>query len=165
MVRRNAARIARWLHQLFEASLVIKGTLASTEALSGLGLLFTSNAMILAFVDWLTRNELAQEPTDEMALWVRHLAETFSIETQHFYALYLISHGTLKLAMVLLLAIRVLWAYPASMAVLAGFVVYQLHHWTITGSPVLLALTGFDLFMIALVWREWRSLKSVAKAN
>ncbi len=28
----------------------------------------------------------------------------FSIETQHFYALYLLSHGALKLAMVLLLA-------------------------------------------------------------
>jgi len=162
MVRRNAARIARWLHQLFEASLVIKGVLAVAEALSGLGLLLTTNAMILAFVDWLTRNELAQEPTDAMALWVRRLAQTFSMETQHFYAIYLISHGALKLVMVLLLAFRVVWAYPAAMVVLAGFVVYQLHHWTVTGSPVLPVLSGFDLLMIWLVWREWRDLRSVA---
>jgi uncharacterized membrane protein len=165
MVRRNAARIARWLHQLFEASLVIKGILAASEAISGLGLLFTSNALILGFVQWLTRNELAQTPEDEMARWTEHLARSFSIEIQHFYAVYLLSHGALKFLMVILLAARVRWAYPAAMVVLAGFVAYQLHGWSQSGSLVLLALSGFDLVMIGLVWREWRALKSPQPAT
>ena len=32
----------------------------------------------------------------------------------------------LKLAMVVMLWARILWAYPAAMAVLSGFVIYQL---------------------------------------
>ncbi|MCB2144224.1 MAG: DUF2127 domain-containing protein, partial [Rhodobacteraceae bacterium] len=65
-----------------------------------------------------------------------------------------------KLAMVVLLAARVAWAYPAAMVVLGGFVAYQLHQWTISGSSVLLALSAFDLVMIALVWREWRGMRA-----
>jgi uncharacterized membrane protein len=159
MVRRHAARLGRWLHGLFEASLVIKGLLASAEAIAGLGLLLTPNLTILTLVNWLTHYEIAQDPQDQMAQWFRHAAEAFPIQTQHFYAVYLIGHGALKLAMVAMLARRVLWAYPAAMAVLAGFVLYQLYHWTGSHSPFLLMLSGFDLFMIGLVWREWIMLK------
>lgn len=130
--------------------------------MAGLGLLVTSNHLILSAVAWLTRNEIAQDPTDSMALWMRHAVDAFPIETQHFYALYLMGHGALKLAMVLLLARRVLWAYPVSMAVLAGFIVYQLHHWTGTHSPPLLVLSAFDAIMIGLVWREYRALRAGA---
>ncbi|MEI2686532.1 MAG: DUF2127 domain-containing protein [Cypionkella sp.] len=159
MLKRNALRLARWLHGLFEASLLIKGLLAASEAVSGLGLLLTPNSMIQNFVDWMTRNELTQEPSDAMAQWFSHLAQSLSIQTQHFYALYLMGHGFLKLIMVLLLQKRVIWAYPASMLVLAGFVMYQLDQWTDGHSPVLLMLSGFDTFMILLVWREWRVLR------
>ena len=60
-----------------------------------------------------------------MATWFRSLAEAFTIQSQHFYALYLLGHGLLKFTMVLMLSRRILWAYPAAMAMLAGFVVYQ----------------------------------------
>ncbi|MCX7889263.1 MAG: DUF2127 domain-containing protein [Rhodobacteraceae bacterium] len=155
-IRRSA--LGRWLHWLFGASLVIKGLLASAEALAGLGLLLTPNDTILRFVAWLTRHEIAQDPTDPMATWMRHAAEAFPGSTQHFYALYLMGHGILKLGMVVLLARRVRWAYPAAMAVLAGFVVYQVHHALGAPSPVLVVLSLFDSAMILLVWREWREL-------
>jgi uncharacterized membrane protein len=159
MLAANAARLARWLHQLFEASLVIKGLLAASEAVAGLGLWLTPNKSILLLVIWLTRNEIAQDPSDEMAIWFRHAAEAFPIQTQHFYALYLLAHGLLKLLMVGMLARRVLWAYPAAMAVLAGFVLYQMHQWTQSHSSVLFLLSGFDLFMIGLVWREFNEMR------
>ncbi|MCF1708667.1 DUF2127 domain-containing protein [Tabrizicola sp. J26] len=154
-----------WLwHELFEASLVIKGLLAGSEALAGLGLLLTSNNLILRFVAWLTSHELTQDPTDPMATWTQHTMAAFSIETQHFFAIYLLTHGALKLAMVLLLARRILWAYPAAMAMLTGFILYQMNHWTHTHSPALLVLTAFDAFMIYLVWREYRTLKTTRLA-
>lgn len=166
MTRPAPKRGLAWLwHELFEASLVIKGLLAGSESLAGLGLLLTSNHLILRFVAWLTHHELTQDPTDPMATWTRHAMEAFSIETQHFYAIYLMTHGGLKLAMVLLLARRILWAYPAAMALLAGFILYQLNHWTHTHSPALLVLTAFDAFMIYLVWREYRALKAPQPAG
>ena len=157
MVSTHVARIAKLLHQLFEASLVIKGLLAGAEALAGVGLLVASNGIVLRFVDWLTQYEIAEDPTDRMAQAARHYADAFSIETQHFYALYLISHGGLKLGMVIALALGAMWAYPGAMAILAGFVAYQLYTWAQDGSAFLLVLSGFDLFMIWLVWQEWQA--------
>lgn len=160
MLWKHAERMARWLHGLFEASLLIKGLLAASEAFSGLGLLLTPNHVIMGFVAWMTRNELTQDPQDDMAQWFAHLVQSLSIQTQHFYAIYLMAHGGLKLAMVFMLQRRVIWAYPVSMVILAGFVLYQLESYTHSHSPVLLLLSGFDTFMIALVWREWRVLQA-----
>lgn len=150
---------SRLLHQIFEASLVIKGLLAGSEALGGLGLLLAPNRAIAAFVGWLTRNEITQDPTDQMALWVQHQAAVFSVETQHFYALYLCLHGGIKLAMVFGLARKIRWSYPVAMAILAGFVVYQMDHFAQGHSPVLLALSALDTLMIVLVWREFGLLR------
>jgi uncharacterized membrane protein len=151
--------LSKWLHWLFEASLVIKGLLAFCETLGGIGLLLTPNVTILNFVGWLFGHNLTQTPNEDMAQWVRHLVETFPIEIQHFYALYLLGHGALKFAMVIMLARRILWAYPAAMAILAGFVIYQTTEFVTQGSVILLLLSFFDAFMIALVYREWGMLK------
>ena len=148
----------RWLHWLFEGSLVIKGLLAASEALGGLGLLLAPNARLMQFVDWMTRNDITHEPNDWFEAWVQHQFAGFSIQVQHFFALYLLFHGGLKLAMVFGLARQIKWAYPASMVILAGFVIWQVHHFTISGSPTLIALSLLDALMIALVWREYRLL-------
>jgi uncharacterized membrane protein len=153
------SRLSKWLHWLFEASLVIKGLLAFGETMGGFGLLLTPNLTILNFVGWLVGHRLTQTPDEDMAQWFHHLAETFPIQLQHFYALYLLGHGALKFAMVIMLARRILWAYPAAMVVLAGFVIYQTTEFLTHGSLILLALSFFDGFMIVLVYREWNMLK------
>jgi uncharacterized membrane protein len=61
--------------------------------------------------------------------------------------------------MVILLARRVIWAYPAAVALLLGFITYQLHHWTQEPSPTLLILSAFDAIMIGLVIREYKALR------
>jgi uncharacterized membrane protein len=152
-------RLSRWLHLLFEASLVIKGLFAAGETFSGLGLLLTPHGLVLTFWAWLTNHQLTQDPNDAMAVWFQNLADTFPVHLQHFYAIYLLGHGALKFAMVIMLSRRILWAYPAAMAVLAGFVLYQGIEFATTGSLVLLALALLDSFMILLVYREWNMLK------
>ena len=152
-------RLSRVLHCLFEASLLIKGAFAAGETLLGLGLLLTPHGMVLTLWGWLTHHQLTQHPTDAMIQWFHHLADIFPVHVQHFYAIYLLAHGTLKFAMVLMLARRILWAYPAAMAVLAGFVVYQFAEFVTQGSLALLALACLDAVMIVLVYREWTVLK------
>ena len=151
---------AKVWHWLFEASLVIKGLLCSAEFLAGLGLLFAPNQLVARLVYWLTHFEITDKPGDSMAAWTQRAVEQFPIGTQDFYGWYLLAHGGLKLAMVVMLWARILWAYPAAMAVLGGFVIYQLAEFVHTGSPFLLILAVFDLFMIGLVWQEYRALKS-----
>jgi uncharacterized membrane protein len=159
MLINPASWLGKWLHWLFEASLVLKGMFAAGETLAGLGLLLTPNISIINFVGWLTRHNLTQEPNADMAQWFHHMADIFPIQVQHFYAYYLLGHGVLKFLMVVMLARRILWGYPVAMLILAGFVTYQMTEYFSRGSIALLALSGFDAFMIGLVYREWGVLK------
>ncbi|MCX7299483.1 MAG: DUF2127 domain-containing protein [Rhodobacterales bacterium] len=159
MVRRLVDRFGRWLHILFEASLVFKGALATLEALAGLGLLLAPNERILAFVDWLTRAQIAHDRSEPMTTWAAEIAQSFSIQSQHFYAIYLLGHGVLKLVMVGMLARRTVWAYPVAICILIGFIIYQMHHWWVDRSSFLVVLSALDLIMVGLVWREWRMLR------
>jgi uncharacterized membrane protein len=154
-----ASKLGRWLHWLFEASLVIKGLLAGGESLGGLGLLFTPNLTVLTFVGWLLKNHLTDDPHADLAQVVHGLAGSFTVVDQHFYALYLLGHGAIKFLMVLMLARRILWAYPGAMALLAGFVAYQFHEFLGAGHLGFLVLSVLDAFMIVLVWREWNVLR------
>jgi uncharacterized membrane protein len=156
--------VGRWLHWLFEASLLFKGLLAFGETMSGLGLVLTPNHAILSLVSWMTSHELAQDPGEDMAQWFQNITDTFPIATQQFYAIYLLAHGALKFTMVLMLNRKVLWAYPAAMVVLGGFVLYQLFEFVAHGSTILLGLSALDSIMIVLVWREWGILKLVKAA-
>ena len=151
---------ARLLHWLFETSLAIKGLLCSAEFLAGVGLLLTANAPIARMLYWLTHFQIAETPTDTLAAWTQRAMEGFPVATQDYYGWFLLLHGGLKLAMVVMLWARVVWAYPAAMAVLAGFVIYQIFEFQHSGSPFLLMLAFFDLTMIALVWQEYKALKA-----
>ena len=158
-----ASRLGTWLHWLFEASLILKGLFAAAESLGGLGLFLTPNAATITFVSWLTRHDLTQEPTADMALWVQHLTEIFPLQVQHFYAFYLLAHGAVKFTMVIMLARRILWAYPGAMVLLMGFVIYQVTEFITHGSYTFLVLSFFDLVMIVLVYREWNVLKMLIR--
>jgi len=149
---------AKLLHWLFEASLAIKGVLTLAETLSGFGLLVTPNALIARLIYWLTHFEIAEDPTDSLAAWTQRAMEQFPAHIQNFYGWYLLLHGGLKLAMVVMLWARILWAYPAAMVVLSGFVIYQLFEFVHQGSPFLLLLAIFDLIMIGLIWQEYKAL-------
>jgi len=160
--RTFAARVAHWL---FEASLAIKGVLCSGETLAGIGLLLTPNNLAARLAFWLTHHNLAARPDDSMAEWTRQAVDYFPVHIQSFYGWYLLAHGGLKLTMVLMLWRKVLWAYPVAMVVLMGFVIYQLHEFMTYGSPVLLLLAIFDLFMVGLIGQEYKVLKRQVTAG
>lgn len=72
--------------------------------------------------------------------WAQH----FSVETKAFYAFYLVSHGVVKLFLVIGLLRNKLWAYPASLVVLGLFIAYQLYRFSYTHGFGLIVLTLFD---------------------
>jgi len=163
MLRRFSGGVEHRLHQLFEVSLLAKGLFAATELLSGIAVWMVSADWVMRWVGWLTRNEIIEDPADRLANWLLALAQGFSLSTQHFWALYLIGHGVVKLAIVAALAFRIPAAYPASIVVLAGFILYQLDRFHTTGSLLLIALSIFDLVVIWLVWHEYRQMPAKAR--
>jgi uncharacterized membrane protein len=87
------------------------------------------------------------------------MAQDFSVESKHFYAFYLLSHGLVKLLLVIGLLRGKFWSYPASLIVLGLFIVYQLYRFSFTHGIGLLLLTLFDVLVMVLIWHEYRLVR------
>lgn len=81
---------------LFRVSVSLKGADAGLEIVSGLILLVIGPTFILRTVALLTQDELAEDPRDVVANYALTWAEHLSVNTQHFAAYYLLSHGIIK---------------------------------------------------------------------
>lgn len=145
----------RRIHQLFEFSVLLKGAHTAIECAGGIALAVTANAWIRRVVARATQNELLEDKQDFVANHLLHWAEGFSIHSQHFYAWYLLSHGAVKLGLVVGLLLRKLWAYPTAIVVLGLFIVYQLYRYSHTQGVGLLLLTALDMIVVALTWHEY----------
>ena len=146
----------RRVYRVFVGSVVLKGLDAALEIAAAIALLLVDASAISGFVIRLTHRELLEDPGDFLAGYLRHAAETFSVDTKTFAVLYLASHGLIKLVLVVGLLRNRAWAYPASLIAFGGFIAYQMYRYTFTHSLFLIVLTVFDLIVLALVWHEWR---------
>lgn len=147
------------VHQIFEIGVLLKGAHALIECIGGLVLAFVSTNAITGLVNALTQDELIEDPNDFVATHLLNLAQNFTLNTQHFYAFYLLSHGAIKVLLVIGLLRNKLWAYPASLMVLGLFIVYQLYRYSYTHGFGLIALTIFDVIVMGLIWHEYRLVR------
>lgn len=147
------------VHRIFQVSILLKGVHALIECLGGTILALVSTASIVNFVNTITLNELIGDPNDFLATHLLALARDFSVQTQHFYAFYLLSHGLVKVLLVIGLLRVKLWSYPASLIVLALFVVYQLYRFSYTHGLGLIVLTVFDVIVMGLIWHEYNLMR------
>ncbi len=149
----------RRIHEIFEISIILKGLHALIEVAGGIAFYLISAQTVLDWTNWLTRNELVEDPRDWLATHLLAAAQGLTGSTQSFYAFYLLSHGLIKIVLVIGLLRRNMLAYPASLVAMAGFIAYQLYRYSYTHSFGLIVLTVFDLIVMVLVWHEWRLLR------
>ena len=149
----------RRIHQIFEVSILLKGGHALIECVGGILLALVRTQAITDFVGRATQYELSEDRNDLVANYLLRWAQGFSIETQQFYAYYLLSHGVVKLLLVIGLLREKYWAYPVSLVVLGLFIAYQIYRYSFTHSPALIVLSIFDIFVMGLVWHEYRLVR------
>ena len=147
------------IRQIFEVSVLLKGVHALIECIGGLVLAFVSTSAITSLVNSLTQDELIEHPNDFVAAYFLGLAQNFTVSDEHFYAFYLLSHGIIKLFLVIGLLRRKFWAYPVSLVVLGLFIVYQLYRFSYTHGFGLIVLTVFDVVVMVLIWHEYRLVR------
>ncbi|MBI1220794.1 MAG: DUF2127 domain-containing protein [Rhodobacteraceae bacterium] len=153
------------IHQIFRISVTLKGLHALVEIAGGLLFYLVSAQSILRWVNFLTQDELTEDPRDFVATHLLNAAQHLTGATQSFYAFYLVSHGLIKVVLVAGLLREKLIAYPLSVIVLGGFIAYQLYRYSYTHAFGLILLTIFDLIVIVLVWHEWRLLRKHQRAD
>ena len=149
----------RRIHQLFEISVLLKGAHAVIECLGGIVLALVSTDSILRLANRITQPELLNDSHDFIATHLLMWAQDFSVGTKNFYAYYLLSHGLVKVLLVIGLLRGKMWAYPASLAALGLFIAYQLYRFTDTHGIGLIILTLFDLVVMVLIWQEYKVVR------
>ena len=146
------------LDKTFNVALVLKGLDGLFELVGGILLLIVSPDTINHLAQSLTQHELSQDPHDFWAHHLLHLTGNLH-NTQTFGALYLLTHGVVKLVIVVGLLRRAHWAYYVAFVFLGAFVVYQIYRLSYDPSVGLALLTVFDLFIIWLTWREFLRMR------
>jgi uncharacterized membrane protein len=144
------------LDRTFTVSIILKGIDGALEVVGGVLLLVVSSQTWHGWAVALTRHELSQDPHDYVANHMIHAANHVG-QTRVFGAVYLLSHGAVKIVLVVALLKRLWWAYPVSIAFLVAFIGYQLYRIAIGPSVGMIALTVFDVFVTWLVWREYQN--------
>lgn len=144
------------LHESFRVSIILKGLYALFETVGGIVLLKMSPETINRVVMSVLVENYSQDPHDFI---IRHLHRAFEHLAdggKHFASWYLLSHGGVKLCLVLALLWNKLWAYPLMIVVLSLFISYQMYRFSLTHSGMMIALSLFDLIVIVLTWIEYR---------
>ena len=161
---KNIAREKR-IHLAFVISLFLKGFFALGQIVGGILAFFVTREFLVKAASVLTQEELAEDPRDLVANFLLHSAQSLSISTQRFMALYLLTHGSIKLWLIMGLLREKLWYYPTGIVIFGLFIVYQLYRFSFTHSVWLLLITAVDVIVIALTWHEYKYLRGVPPAD
>ncbi len=148
------------IHTIFNISIALKGIHAVIEIIGGVAAILITKTSYTALIFSITQGELSEDPKDFIAHYLLTSAQHFSVDSQHFLAFYLLSHGIIKIILVVGLLKEKLWAYPTSIAVFSLFIIYQLYRFTFTHSIWLLLLTILDVLIILLTWHEYKYHKA-----
>jgi uncharacterized membrane protein len=150
------------LDKAFEIGLLLKAIDGLVEVLGGIFFLLLKPQWVTHYVHALTDPELAENPHAFVATHVLHWAGTFTKGSAIFAGLYLLSHGIVKLVLVVEILRNHLWAYIGLAVVTVGFILYQLFHIiAIKPSFSFIALTVFDVVIVYLTWREYGRQKQL----
>jgi uncharacterized membrane protein len=146
---------------VFRVSIILKGIDALIEIIGGVILLFVTSKDITHFTAWLTRSTLASNPHNAVATYLNHSAGHLAADSTLIGAIYLLSHGVIKLFIIINVLRDKYWAYPVLIVVLLGFCVYQVVDIINNHSLAVTLLTVFDVFVIILTWLEWQKKRKM----
>ncbi|MFZ3044018.1 MAG: DUF2127 domain-containing protein [Minisyncoccia bacterium] len=141
---------------LFDLTLLLKAVNGAFEMLGSALILIVPPTLVLKIVEFLTGGELAQDPDDPIIGAIRDAAQSFSVHTHYFLAVYLFLHGVVKVALVIGIFKGKRIAYPLFMIALVIFGSYELYRGFVRHEMLVLALGVFDLLVLVLTIHEYR---------
>jgi uncharacterized membrane protein len=148
------------IHQIFDITLILKGIHAIIEIIGGLLVYAVSAESVTRLVRFFIQGEISEDPRDAVANYFLRLARDFGGSSKAFAAFYLISHGVINGLVVIGLWKEKIWAYPVSLFVIGGFIIYQIYLLIVVGYSIWLVLfTVLDVLILWLVWHEYNILK------
>jgi len=94
-----------------------------------------------------------------------HSANQFALTGGLFAAIYLLTHGIVKIFLVAAILKEQLWAYKAMIIFLLLFIVYQVYKIIQQPTTWIVLLTIFDIFIVLLTMREDKRQHQLMRAK
>lgn len=150
---------------IFHVGLILKAGLSVVELIGGWLLYAVSDGLMLGVVRRLTQHEMLEDRNDFIAGYLLRTAEFLSVGHRTAAGLYLMSHGAVKLFLVIQVLRGKMWAYPVFMAALTLLIAYQTYQLSRGFNIWLAGLTIFDAIILWMTWYEYRAQTSPAPGN
>jgi len=148
------------LDKTYEIGIILKGVDGVLELLGAAALLLIPVRVFHHFSQWITDLEAGSSHHGFISTHVVRLSEDLAKPDHTFAILFLLTHGLVKVVLVICLLRNKLWAYPFGLAALTLFLAYQLYEMAIHPTFGMGFLTVLDAVIIWLVWREWQQVKA-----
>ena len=150
------------IHLVFKVSLILKAIFAAGEIIAGIGTHFVTQQFLFKVLERVTREELLEDRHDAIVNYLFNSAERFSTGTRNFAALYLLSHGVIKLWLIIGLLRGKRSYYPVAIVIFGMFILYQLYRFGLTHSMWLVLITAVDVLVVGLTWQEYRYIRKLS---
>lgn len=155
--------IRKIINKIFEIGILIKSVFGFFEILSGIFIAVAGEKLLNNFLLDLAMNEISHDPNDFIARHFIIWSADLYVGAKFFAIFYLISHGVVNIFLAVSLMKNKLWAYPWAMAGFGAFIAYQVYKYLHTFSPMLLILTLFDIFIVLIIFLEYKSKRKKLK--
>lgn len=143
----------------YHLGLWIKATQASLEIVAGILFYIINTNKLTTFILTAAHGEIAESPHGMLPNLLIKSVDQFSAAGKYFIAFYLLSHGVVKLFIIVGLFLKKPWAYPVSVVGFSALIFYQTYHFLINHSMALLLFTIMDLIILGLIIYEHRKVK------
>jgi uncharacterized membrane protein len=158
-------KFSKIIDKIFEVGILIKSFFGIFEILAGIVFAITGKLIINNIIIEFAEQEITNDPNDFFANLLINSVKDFTAGTYLFTVIYLIFHGVINLGLAIVLFKNKIWAYPLAMGGFSVFIVYQIYRYFHTFSPMLLALTAFDIFVVIIILLEYRKRLKKQKAK
>lgn len=148
---------------IFNIAILLKGVHAVLEISGSIAIFFISRDFVLRGISVIMQGEISEDSRDFFAQYMIQIGSHFTASSQHFVALYLLSHGLVNGFLAINLLKEKPWIFPVSFLVYGFLIAYQIFRLSIAYSPILFLFTIFDIFVVWFVWLEYRANKHEIK--
>ena len=139
---------------VYEYGLLFKALQAFLEIVAGVLFYAINTNKITTFILNIAHEELAETPHDIFSDFLINSANHLATSGKFYIIFFLLSHGIVKLILIMGLFLKKAWAYPASLIGLGGLIIYQIYRLFINHSILLLIFTIMDIIILWLIYRE-----------
>lgn len=143
-----------FLQRAWKVALIFKFLDGILNVVAAFFVMFLSLESQMKFIDFLTQNELTEDPQDFVANYLFHFSQNITFDIEKFIIAYLFIHGLVNIFMVSALWVKKMWLHRVAGGLLSIFLLYEVYRFFLHPSWVLFVFVVIDVFILFLLWKD-----------